>query len=907
MALPKSFPDSPYETLNPDKRWFPDAKTYENNFNLVPPLVDKIRHEVKDWRDNDYEGASETTKALLNFWFMEDHWVENADGEFFEFKYYFAQRESVETIIYLHEIAGVKDKYDLLKFDSSGLLKEKDFPESWTRFVIKMATGSGKTKVLSLILVWSFFHKTYEDNSDLSRNFLVITPNIIVLDRIRADFDGLKTFFSDPMIPDNGYCGRNWKSDFQLDVHIQDNVNKTNKTGNIFLTNIHRVYDSGYKKPSFDDENTMDYFLGEKAKDVKEDHVDLGDIVRDIDELMVLNDEAHHIHDSKLIWFKSIEDIHNNLKLKGKELSMQVDFTATPKDTKGFIFPQTVSDYPLVEAIHQNIVKQPFIPDNESRSKMEEVTSVKVEERYADYLDVGYHEWKKAYDEHIGVGKKAVLFIMVEDTKKCDAVAKYLERTYSDFENSVLTIHTNAKGDLKDGKSKKAKDELDLLRKAANEIDSLNNPYKVIVSVLVLKEGWDVKNVTTIVGLRSFTSKSHILPEQTLGRGLRKMYRDTEEKLMIIGTEPFMDFIESIKSEGVKLGTANIKPKGLSQAMRIEVDLDNENKSIDELDILIPVLEPSFYKDYIKLKQMDVSEFKVNKFEVIHFNENELREIHFVHIIDEDKKESLTLKSNNNNDYRSMLKYLSEVILKETKLVSGNATIYGKLKEFISRYLFEEPVNLEDANTIKNISRKEVSKTIINTFIYYVNNITTSIIPKPKIMTWKSVADTKPFITKEQAHVKPQKSVFNKIIGDSGFELTFAEILDKFDDIVSYAKNYLAIQFYIQYQNKNGKISKYYPDFLVKTSENEVYIIETKGNADLNVPFKLKRLEEWCNDVNSQQNEIKYIPLYIEQNEFEKQHISSFNELIKLFENELVFMINNENKMNIGGQFDGRK
>lgn len=886
MAIPPEFPSSPYTIINPDNRWLPDPKFLDENFNPMPPLVDKIRHEVKKWRDNDYEGASETTQALLHFWFEEEHLIENSNGEFFEFKYYFAQRESVETIIYLHEIANVEDKYDLLKFDTTELIRPADFSESWARFVIKMATGSGKTKVLSLILVWSFFHKTYEENSDLSRNFLVITPNIIVLDRIRSDFEGLKTFFADPMVPDDGYQGRNWKSDFQLDVHIQDNVHKRNKTGNIFLTNIHRVYDSDYKEPSFDDEDTSGYFLGKKAKDVKEDHVDLGDIVRDIDELMVLNDEAHHIHDSKLQWFKSIEDIHHNLKHKGKKLSMQVDFTATPKNTNGYIFPQTVSDYPLVEAIHQNIVKQPFIPDDASRKKMKVIDSVRVEERYAIYLDVGYHEWKKAYDEHIGVGKKAVLFIMAEDIKKCDAIADYLERTYPEFENAVLTIHTKKDGTFSTAKS--AKEELEMLRKAANEIDNLENPYKVIVSVLVLKEGWDVRNVTTILGLRSFAAESKILPEQTLGRGLRKMYHDGEEKLMVIGTEPFMEFIESIKKEGVPLRPIPTGPEK-RQAIRIEVDWDNENKNIGELDILIPILEPSFYKDFIKLKQMDVSKFKVNKFDIEHFSAKEVIEINFVHIVDGEKRETLKLKGSGDIDYRSMLKYYSEVIIKETKLVSGSATIYAKLKEFISEYLFEEPVDLEDANIIKNVSRREVTNKILDTFICYVNKITTSSISEPRILAWKSVADTKPFIVKNQKYFDPDKSVFNKIIGDSGFELSFAEKLERLPDIKSYAKNYLAIQYNIQYQDRNGRISKYYPDFLVKTSDDKVFIIETKGNADLDVPSKLRRLKEWCSDVNSKADDTTYIPLYVEQEKYEneKYHIHTFNDLVKLFENDL--------------------
>ena len=86
-------------------------------------------------------------------------------------------------------------------------------------------------------------------------------------------------------------------------------------------------------------------------------------------------------------------------------------------------------------------------------------------------------------------------------------------------------------GDISEAASGKSREELEILRKAANDIDGWSSPYKAIVSVLVLKEGWDVRNVTTIVGLRAFVAKSNILPEQTLGRGLRRMYfgSDTEK------------------------------------------------------------------------------------------------------------------------------------------------------------------------------------------------------------------------------------------------------------------------------------------------------------------------------------------------------------------------------------------
>src|ERR1035437_9551855 len=442
------------------------------------------------------------------------------------FQYYFAQREALETIVYLHDVVGVRDKFDMMRFDSSGLVRGSMFDETWRRFVVKMATGSGKTKVLSLVLAWSYFHKLYEPDSDLARNFLVIAPNIIVLDRIYKDFTGLRIFLKDdPVLPDNGVDGHNWRDDFQLTLHVQDAVRVTNPVGNIFLTNIHRVYAGDETTPTADDEDTMGYFLGTRPSGATTDSkVDLGVIVREIDELVVLNDEAHHVHDPQMAWFKSIEDIHNRLKQKGAALSMQVDTTATPKHDNGAIFVQTVADYPLVEAISQHVVKHPVLPDAPSRAKLQERQSAKFTEKYADYIHLGVIEWRKAYAEHEKMGKKAILFVMTDDTRNCDDVAEYLEGHYPDLKDAVLVIHTKSNGEISESTSGKSKDELDKLREQANAIDSLDSPYKAIISVMVLKEGWDVRNVTTIVGLRAYTAQSNILPEQTLGRGLRKMY-----------------------------------------------------------------------------------------------------------------------------------------------------------------------------------------------------------------------------------------------------------------------------------------------------------------------------------------------------------------------------------------------
>lgn len=197
-----------------------------------------------------------------------------------------------------------------------------------------MATGSGKTKVMSLVITWCCFHKLCEVDSRLATNFLLIAPNIIVLDRLRSDFDRLKIFFQDPLLPDSGYEGQNWQDDFQMTLHIQDDVSIVRKTRNLFLTNIHRVYAGDEFAPFFDDDNLEDYFLGARpAGKTNESKVDLGVIVREIDELVVINDEVYHIHDCRLAWFQSIQDIHNRLKQKDHFLSLQLGVTATASTT----------------------------------------------------------------------------------------------------------------------------------------------------------------------------------------------------------------------------------------------------------------------------------------------------------------------------------------------------------------------------------------------------------------------------------------------------------------------------------------------------------------------------------------------------------------------------------------------
>lgn len=885
----------PFKIRSPNERWAPTQSqmdAFQNAYEkLLPPLVYKIRLAVAKWREDNYLGASATSKSLLNFWFNQEHLIDQT-----KFSFFFSQREAIESIIYLYEIAKAKDKYELMRFDSSQRVSTGMFDENWTRYVIKMATGAGKTKVMGLTLVWSYFHKLYETGSTLSKDFLVIAPNIIVLNRLRKDFDGLKMFFEEPFFPDNGCDDKDWKNDFQLTLHIQDDLKPITESGNIFLTNIHRVFFNDEPEQTF--ETT---FLGVKPKPDADTSkgLDLGKVLRSdkIRDLVVLNDEAHHIHDSSLAWFKSIEDISNKLKLKnGNGISLQTDYSATPKHNNGAIFVQTICDYPLVEAIKQNVVKSPVLPDEASRQKIQEKDSSDFVERYRDYIHLGYLEWGKQYEE-LKNHKTPILFIMTMSTKEADQAAAFLESNYPTMKNSVLTIHTNNSGEIKEtASSKKDKEQLDILRNAANDIDKDDSPYKAVVSVLMLREGWDVRNVTTIVGLRPFGADSKILPEQTIGRGLRKMFSlDMPEKLVVVGTPAFLEFVESLKTEGVEFQYSPMGKgsKGTSPII-VEVDKENPNKDLDALDILIPQMSPRIYREFKNLELIDVSAFKNERVALKQFNSDELKEIVF-NDIDGDFSHKTVFKDTT-PDYRNVIGFFTSAILKDSRLVSGFNILYPKVESFIKYKLFAKEgtkapldVSLSDPQTMRNLSEIHPKEILKTTFKKAIDELTITDKGTAEVKNYISLKLTKPKIAENQSFLVPKKSVFNKIIGDNPFELEFSSFCEsRFDDVISFAKNTFGdggVNFSIEYQKENGNIASFFPDFFIKTSPKTFFIVETKGREDLDDVRKIQRLAIWCKDINTAQKEYTYTPVYIKQEKWEKvkNDLKSFADVCKIF------------------------
>ena len=888
MPIHPQFPADPFAILSPDVRWYPGDALLGDMLRgqLIPPLVEKVRRGVTDWRASGYAGASETTRALLSYWFERDHFIYGEDGPSL-FRWYFAQREAVESAVWLYEVAGARDPLSLIAYDSTGAVSAGMFDEIWTRYVLKLATGAGKTKVASLLIAWCYFHKLYEEGSGLSTNTLLIAPNIIVLDRLRVDFDGGRIFYSDPILPPNGYDGREWTGDFQLTVHVQDEIGHVGINGNLFLTNIHRVDEGGRKTPDWD---LREQFLGAKpVAKTTDSKVDLGVIVRSVPDLIVINDEAHHVR-VETDWFNQIAGLDAGLRRQGSGLSAQFDLTATPKHNNGAIFVQTISDYPLVEAIAQGVVKTPVLPDAASRARLVERQSDDFVEQFQDHLDLGVIEWRRSYDELAKAGKKSVLFVMTDDTKNCDRVAEWLQARHTDLKGKVLVIHTNAQGQIAEGaKNKAAKTELDELRKQSREIDSWDSPFTVVVSVMVLREGWDVRNVTTIVGLRPFKAPSNILPEQTIGRGLRRMFfgQDVKEQVSVLGTERFLEFVETIKNEGVELER---RPMGESAApvgpMVIEIDRANPDKDIAALDIALPKLKPRIERQFYRFEEIDAATLPAPRLALRMFTEAEQREIVFRDIHTGDESHRTMLDAGAVADWRNVVGWFAKSIKDDLRLVGGYDVLFGKLKHFIEDGLFAGRVELDDPNVLRNLSEVAVTRALFDTIKGAINKLTIHDSGSTSVVEHIKLSETRPQVVRRRDTIEATKSLMNKVAGDNDFELAFASFLEAASDVQAFYKNSEATNFTIEYQSAGGGIVRdYRPDFVARDNGGVIWIIETKGREDLDDPRKWERLKLWCKDASEQDAPRSYRALFVRQEAWE----SLLNPARTLAESEAAF------------------
>ena len=520
----------------------PQTSLLEEKF--VPlEQVNTIRERVKVWRERGYPGVTPITRQLLNHWNNPDR----------ERKLFFCQREAVESLIWLVEASAA---------EKQGIAIPKD--NGLTRYACKMATGSGKTVVMGMVIAWQVLNKL--DNPQdrrFSDAVLLVCPNLTIRERLQVLFP--------------------WKSGNYYDKFdlVPRGVLERLRQGKFEVTNWHLF------QPQDDSRTTSVVQRGAES-----DAAFCRRVLKELgnkQNILVINDEAHHAYrpaplpeevkaqlsadeiaerEEATVWVSGLDRI-----ARARGINFCADFSATPFYIKGSgyeegaPFPWIVSDFSLVDAIESGIVKIPRVPVddntgalipkyfrlwehiNQQLSASERQTARRrakpesVLRQAEGALATLASEWKKTFEEFQRAGSAVppVMIVVCDNTDLAKLVHEHIAGgnvlpELANAQNGEVTFRIDTKllaeaEAVLEGETKA--DAAERLRKVVDTIGKIEwegegeppgKNIRCVVSVGMLNEGWDAQNVTQILGLRAFTSQ--LLCEQVVGRGLRRLNYD---------------------------------------------------------------------------------------------------------------------------------------------------------------------------------------------------------------------------------------------------------------------------------------------------------------------------------------------------------------------------------------------
>ncbi|MEA2050209.1 MAG: DEAD/DEAH box helicase family protein [Campylobacterota bacterium] len=634
-----------------------------------------------------------------------------------------------------------------------------------------------------------------------------------------------------------------------------------------------------------------------------------------LDDLVVMNDEAHHIHENKTAgvvqeveWQKSLSYI---AKDKGSSF-IQIDFSATPYDTTGsgqkrakHYFPHIVVDFDLKDAISLGLVKMITIDKRKELSSLEldykairdgdenKGTVIGLSDGQKVMIQAGLKKLEILESEFTKIDKTKYpkMLIMCEDTTVVPFVVEYL-KTLDLSDDDIMGVHSNKKGELKP-------DEWLNLKQKLFNVDRLAKP-KVIVSVLMLREGFDVSNVCVIVPLRS--SRASILLEQTIGRGLRLMFREPEyidikkenlqnvlikkqppknylDVLSIIEHPAFNEFYDELIAEGT-IGVDEGSTIGGALGDMINVELkenykeydmyfpyivQSEDEELSTPNLDINTLAPYTYHSIEQLKSW------TTKGEVFHSQEMTVKTNFGDYTISVD-----LFKAQNYNDY--LVKLLEQVTttLGRTKaqghsrklplMQINQPQLLGICDAYIKTKLFNTNFNpfenenwrilmLKGANITQHII-KEISRAV-----YEMQNETVS---NKAIVEKNYFSSITPLRMREKFSTELVKTIYERASyppNKGGFEKAFLQFLDSDTKVLKFIKidEFKHLFARVFYFRDDGLMGWYSPDFMVETKD-DIYLVETKSDKDLkdaNVKQKQKATLNFVQNVNKLDDEIR--------------------------------------------------
>ncbi len=827
------------------------------------PCVPALREAVKAWSAGGYKGITDTTRILLNHWFYTDHKLPTGAP----FKYHRSQQEAIETLIFVWEFEKVRSRRALLERYAQTL---KDVLlsayDDFARYCIKMATGSGKTKVMSLAVAWQFLNSVRESDevaNEYAKTFLILAPNVIVLERLKVDFSGGRIFQADPIIPRE--LGIFW----EFDCVMRGETEKAPAEGMLFLTNIQQFYERADRNAEQEPEQ-MTAILGPKPPAQKLELTDFGDrIGLRSGNLIVINDEAHHAHDEENDWNKTIRSINENTAL-----AAQLDLSATPRFQKGGLFPWTISDYPLKQAILDNIVKRPM----KGIAHIVEAKSEHASVRYKGYLTAAVERWREYREQLKPLRRNPLMFVMMNKMEDADDVAEWLRSSYpAEFgAKKTQVIHTDKSGEV-------SKKQLDEAREAVRNADDPESPINAIVSVMMLREGWDVQNVTVVLGLRPFTAKANILPEQAIGRGLRLMFRDIPadftERVDIIGNKKFLDFVDDLeKLEDLKLDTFEVGKDKLHIATILPLE------SRKEYDIGLPVLSPTLVRKKSlaeEIATLDVMGFQTM---LLPLTPDDPRAKTFRY----EGYDIITLKKEVEREYtipepqtaQEVIGYYARRIAEAVKLPSQFAAIAPKVREFFEQKAFGQTVDLSDMNVVKAMSTPVVHYVCVDVFSKALKKLAIAEQEPTLLEPERLLSTCQPFPWSRPV-LEDAKTVFNLVPCDNHFERDFAKFLNNAPDVPRFAKLPQPFGFSIDYTDDAMNLRLYYPDFIAVDEKGTRWLLESKGAETGEVLHKDAAATQWCENATVLTG-TKWAYLKVQQKAFEVLQPARFEHLAAL-------------------------
>lgn len=913
-----------------------------NSSNISLELAHRLTDVVNAaWKSGEMlEKVTPTTASLLNYWFGEGFCNERARN------FHEGQRQAILNIIYLHEVMGencVMDAYQGIipelmdRADLAQLAKPK---YQMPKYAVKMATGTGKTWVMHALIIWQMLNARHEDveSGRFTQKFLIVAPGLIVYDRLLDAFCGRKKRdeeYRDPQTNDyymnqEVFIPERYRD--EVFSFIQNNVvtkedgigRKTTGEGLIALTNWHLFENQMEEKEQNEDvDDSSTVTPAEIISDLlpirpgKSAGNDLGMLDRralggteleylaGLKDLMVINDEAHHIHEIKrngeteeVEWQRGLNAISAT---KGTRF-IQVDFSATPFDTKGtgekqvkLFFPHIIVDFDLPMAMKQGLVKLLLLDRRQELTDLENLDYnaerdeqgkvVGLSEGQRMMLRAGLTKLNKLEEEFLknDASKNPKMLIVCQDTTVSPFVEEFLKSEGLEDED-IVTIDSNKQGEVKD-------EEWQEIKKKLFDIDRYKSP-KVVISVLMLREGFDVNNICVLVPLRS--SQAPILLEQLVGRGLRLMWREPDyidikredrlrvlknhqpprtyiDTLSIVEHPAFIKFYDDLQDQGlvavdegdVGVGgaTGDILTVGLREDygkydFQWPVILHDSIDEFEDAEIDLDDLEPFTMYPLPLLRKFLAKEGET------FVSQESLTKTTF-------GKYKVTANLFNASGYNEYLQKLLRVVTLRfencrrqgfpTIQINGAQTVQV-MDWYIREKLFSAPFNPFQGNDWKILLAKDgiVTKHIVEQFavaIYKMQNRLTTINAEVSHTDFSSLRAIK---MRESYSMEVQKCIYPRLGYPShggGLEKAFIEFLDRDAEVERFLKinengHSFAIIFYVR---KDGLMATYHPDFIVATAD-KVYLIETKGDDkvdDVNVRQKQTATVEWIKKINA--------------------------------------------------------